>query len=57
MKLMPVIPVTWEAEIRRIMVQSKPRQEAQLKRYHLQNNQNKMDWGCDSSGRTPLLQA
>jgi hypothetical protein len=40
--LIPVIPATWEAEIRRIKVQ--PAQANSLEDLHLQNNQSKMDW-------------
>jgi hypothetical protein len=43
---MPIILATWEAEIRRILVQQgQPRQTVQ------------MDWRCDSSNREPALQA
>jgi hypothetical protein len=40
-----VIPATWEAEIRRIMVLGEPGQIVQ-ETPHLQNNQCKMDWKC-----------
>jgi hypothetical protein len=48
---MPVIVVTWEAEIKRIMVQSQPRQIVQ--RPYLKNTQHKMGWQNGSSGRAP----
>jgi hypothetical protein len=42
--LMPVIPDTWEAEIRRIVVSGQPGQIVH-ERAHLQKyNQSKMDW-------------
>jgi hypothetical protein len=44
----PAIPATWAAEIWRITVRGQPRQIV-LKTPHLQNNQSKMDWRCDSS--------
>jgi hypothetical protein len=53
--LTPVILATWEAEIRRIMVQSQPRQIIH-ENPHLQNKLSKMHWRCDSSS-SPALQA
>jgi hypothetical protein len=47
--LMLVILATQEAEIRRVVVQCQPEP-------HLQNNQSKIDWRCDSSSRAPALQ-
>jgi hypothetical protein len=53
--LTPIILGTWEAEIRRSKVWGQPGQKV-----HeipcLQNNQSKIDWRCDSSGRAPALQ-
>jgi hypothetical protein len=51
-----VILVTWEAEIRRIAVWGQPGGGEQFLRPHLQNNQSKMDWRCNSRCRSPALQ-
>jgi hypothetical protein len=47
---MPIILATWEAEIRKIMVQSQNWQII-FKTPISKNNQNKMDWRCGSSDR------
>jgi hypothetical protein len=52
---MPVILVTWEAEIRRIAVGDNPGQI--LCEILSPGNYSKMDWTCGSSGRAPPLQA
>jgi hypothetical protein len=49
-----IIPATWEAEIRSIMVQGQPGQI--VHKPSSQNNQSKMDWRCGSSSRVPALQ-
>jgi hypothetical protein len=41
-------------EIRKIVVRGQPGQI--VCKTHLQNNQSKMDWRCDSSGGAPALQ-
>jgi hypothetical protein len=45
-----VMPATWEAEIRRIMVQGQTRQIVCYMPFP-KNNQNKMDWRCGSSNK------
>jgi hypothetical protein len=52
---MPAILATWEAEIGRNKIQDQPGQIV-LKTY-LKNNQCKMDWRYNSSGRVAALQA
>jgi hypothetical protein len=47
---MPVIPATWDAEIRRLAIAGQPEEID-----HLQNNQSKMDWRFGSSRRVPAL--
>jgi hypothetical protein len=54
-RLTPITLATWEAEIRRIQFEASPGK--QFARSHLQNNQRKIDWRCDSSSRSPVLQA
>jgi hypothetical protein len=49
--LTPVILVTWEAEIRRIMVWGQSVNSSRDPP-HLQNNHNKMDWKCGSSDKS-----
>jgi hypothetical protein len=44
---MSVILATWEAEIKRIIVQGQPGKQISIP--HLQNNQSKMDWRYGSS--------
>jgi hypothetical protein len=57
-QLTPIILVTWEAEIWRIKIWGQPRQIVWeiFPTLHFQNNLNKMDWRCGSSGRAPTLQ-
>jgi hypothetical protein len=51
--LMPVILVTWEAEIGKIAVWGHARPHVTP---FSKNNQSKMDWRCGSSDRSPALQ-
>jgi hypothetical protein len=48
-----VILPTWKTEIRRITFKTSPGKY--FPRLHLQYNQSKMDWRCESSGREPDL--
>jgi hypothetical protein len=52
---MPIILITWEAEIRRIVVPGQP-QENSSQDPISKSNQRKMDWKCVSSCRAPALQ-
>jgi hypothetical protein len=54
-KFTPVIPATWEAEIRRIKV-GDSLGEIVHKTPSPKNNQNKMNCRCGSSSRAPALQ-
>jgi hypothetical protein len=51
---MSVVLVTWEVEIRKMMVRDQPRLMVH-EIPHLQNNQSKINWTCDSSSRAPVL--
>jgi hypothetical protein len=52
---MAVILATWEAEIERIMVQSRPGQIVQGELIS-KITRAKMDWRCGSNGEEPALQ-
>jgi hypothetical protein len=48
-----VVLVTWEAEMGGLWL--RPAWANSYRDPHLQNNQSKMDWGCDSNSRAPAL--
>jgi hypothetical protein len=51
--LMPIIVATWDAEIRRIMVQSQPRLKTKKARSYLKNSQHENGWWSGLSGSVP----